>query len=118
MSSRDWPERVRDILGAVHTIQRRLQGVTFERFVNNELLMESVLYQLIIIGEAAANIPNEVKARAPSLPWRAMSDMRNIVAHEYFRVEMGIVWETIQTNLPPLVEPLNALLDTNRDKSE
>lgn len=112
MSSRDWPDRVRDILGAVYTIQRRLQGVSFGRFVDNEILVESVLYQLIIIGEAAANIPDEVKAKAPSLPWREMSDMRNLIAHEYFRVEVQVVWETAQNNLSPLVKPLNTLLAT------
>lgn len=86
--------------------------------MTNDVLVESVLYKLIVIGEAATNIPSAIKVETPELPWRKMSDMRNIVAHEYFRVEMGIVWETVHTNLPPLVEPLNALLDTDRDKSE
>ncbi|MDB9526001.1 DUF86 domain-containing protein [Oscillatoria sp. CS-180] len=118
MSSRDWQQRVQDILTAIDSIQNRLQGLSFEDFVTNDVLVESVLYQLIVIGEAAINIPSAVKAENPKLPWRKMSDMRNIMAHEYFRVEMGIVWETVQTNLPPLIEPLNALLDIDHERKE
>lgn len=110
MSSRDWPQRVQDILTAIATVQARLNGLSFEAFVADKVLVESVLYKLIVIGEAAANIPTAIKEENPELPWRKMSDMRNIVAHEYFRVEVGTVWETAQDNLPPLVEPLTGLL--------
>ncbi len=110
MSSRDWYKRIQDILSAVESIQQRLEGESFESFSANDVLVESVLYKFIVIGEAASNIPKETKAQMPDLPWREMSDMRNIVAHEYFRVDKTIVWETAQENLPPLVDLLKALL--------
>lgn len=111
MSSRDWMLRVQDILDAIETIQQRLNGLSFESFASNDVIVESVLYRFIVIGEASANIPNEIKALASDLPWRQMNDMRNIMAHEYFQVKIDIVWETTQENLPPLVEPLKALLE-------
>lgn len=114
MSSRGWMLRVQDILNAIDVIQQRLQGLNLETFASNEIVVESVLYKFIVIGEASANIPNEIKVLAPELPWRQMSDMRNIMAHEYFQVKVEIVWETARENLPPLVEPLKGLLETYR----
>lgn len=110
MSSRDWRSRVQDILVAIETVQQRIQGLDFQAFEGNPVLVESVIYQLIIIGEAAANIPPEIKQQAPELPWRQMTNMRNIMAHAYFRVEQSIVWETACNNLTPLIQPLRNLL--------
>jgi uncharacterized protein with HEPN domain len=110
MSSRDWRSRVQDILIAIETIQRRIDGLDFQTFESTPILVESVIYQLIVIGEAAANIPPDIKQQAPELPWRQMTDMRNIMAHAYFRVEQNIVWETACNNLMPLIQPLHNLL--------
>ena len=110
MSSRDWRSRVQDILVAIETVQQRIQGLDFQAFEGNPVLVESVIYQLIIIGEAAANIPPEIKQQAPELPWRQMTNMRNIMAHAYFRVEQSIVWETACNNMTPLIQPLRNLL--------
>ncbi|PSN13310.1 DUF86 domain-containing protein [filamentous cyanobacterium CCT1] len=95
---------------AIETIQQRIQGLDFHAFENNPILVESVIYQLIVIGEAAANIPQDIKQQAPELPWRQMIDMRNVMAHAYFRVERDIVWETACNNLTPSVQPLRDLL--------
>ncbi|TVP65680.1 MAG: DUF86 domain-containing protein [Leptolyngbya sp. LCM1.Bin17] len=95
---------------AIETIQTRIQGLDFPAFECDSILVESVIYQLIIIGEAAANVPTEVKQRSPELPWRQMTDMRNIMTHAYFRVERDIVWETACNNLTLLIGPLRNLL--------
>ncbi|WP_026072590.1 DUF86 domain-containing protein [Nodosilinea nodulosa] len=110
MSSRNWRSRVQDILGVIETIQQRINGLDFRAFEGNPILVESVIYQLIVIGEAAANIPPDIKQQVPELPWRQMTDMRNIMAHAYFRVERRIVWETACNNLLPLIQPLHHLL--------
>lgn len=110
MSSRGWQLRVQDILNAIDLIQQRLDSLDFETFSINTVLAESIVYQFIVIGEASANIPDNIKTLAPELPWRQMTDMRNMMAHEYFRVNLTIVWETAQNNLPALVEPLKKLL--------
>lgn len=109
MSSRSAKERIQDILNAIDTIQRRTAGMGFEEFSQNETILKAVLYDLIVIGEAAINIPTDVQTLAPELPWRLMSDMRNIMAHEYFQVNLRITWSTIQNNLPPLIHPLQHL---------
>jgi uncharacterized protein with HEPN domain len=109
MSSRSAKEHIRDILNAIDGIQTRTAGMSFEEFSQNETIVKAVLYDLIVIGEAAINIPTDVQALASELPWRLMSDMRNIMAHEYFQVNLRITWSTIQNNLPPLIDPLQQL---------
>lgn len=61
MSSRDWQLRIQDILKAINSIQKRTEGMSFEQFVENETVIKAVLYDFIVIGEAANNIPTEVK---------------------------------------------------------
>ncbi len=84
MSSRSAKERIQDILNAIDSIQCRTTGTSFDQFSQDETIVKAVLYDLIVIGEASINIPADVQALAPELPWRLMSDMRNIMAHEYF----------------------------------
>ncbi|MGK7935165.1 MAG: DUF86 domain-containing protein [Xenococcaceae cyanobacterium] len=93
MSYRDWQLRIQDILKAIDSIQKRTEGMSFEKFVENETVIKAVLYDFIVIGEAASNIPTEVKANNSDIPWRQMSAMRNIVAHEYFQVSLKITLE-------------------------
>lgn len=109
MSSRFAKERIQDILNAIDSIQTRTASMSFDQFSQNETIVKAVLYDLIVIGEASINIPADVQALVPELPWRLMSDMRNIMAHEYFQVNLRITWSTIQNNLPPLIHPLQQL---------
>lgn len=97
MSSRSASARIQDILDAIQSIQSRTANLSFDEFSQDETLVKAVLYDLIVIGEAAINIPPDVQALAPDLPWRLMSDMRNIMAHEYFQVNLRVTWSTIQT---------------------
>lgn len=109
MSSRSALARIQDILDAIQSIQDKTGDLNFEHFQRDETLIKAVLYDLIVIGEAANNVPDDIQALAPETPWRLMSDMRNIVAHEYFRVNLRITWSTIQRNLQPLIAPLQQL---------
>lgn len=110
MSSRTVKERIQDILNAIDSIQSEIGNIDFIEFSDNEILVKAILYDLIIIGEAASNIPREVKSLSPEVPWRLMSDMRNIIAHEYFQVNLQITWKTIYNELPSIIEPLRQLL--------
>jgi uncharacterized protein with HEPN domain len=92
--------------------------MTFEQFCADQRTAEAVQFNFIVIGEAARNIPDDVVARHPELPWREMRGLRNVVAHGYFHVSLAILWQTITTDLAPLVEPLQALLDGERAKAE
>ena len=106
MPSRDWKSRITDILQAVQNIEQFTQEMTFEEFRKNKMVVQSVLYNFVIIGEASANIPDEIQSLDPTIPWRKMNDMRNVMAHEYFQVNLSIVWQTIHRNLPPILPKL------------
>ena len=110
MSSKPDSKRIQDILSSIISIQKRLSGLDFEQFCENETVQKAVLYDLIIIGEAAKNISPETQQKAPDIPWQLMGDMRNIMAHEYFQVNLRLTWSTIKNNLPKIVEPLQELL--------
>lgn len=111
MPSRNWRLRIQDILQSVAGMERRTAGMIFEEFQTNETIAKAVFYDFGIIGEAARNIPAEIQSRYPQIPWRLMGDMRNILAHEYFQVNLRLFWNAIQNDLPLLVLQLQDLLE-------
>jgi uncharacterized protein with HEPN domain len=98
-----------DILNAARRMLRYTSTLTEEEFLQNELVQDAVVRQLIILGEAARRISQETKDAHPKVPWGDIAGMRNRLIHEYFRVDLGKVWDTIKNDLPrliPLIEPL------------
>ena len=86
MPLRDWKLRIRDILDAISAALCYTEGMKYEAFVNDRKTMDAVLLNLIVIGEAACNVPDEIVSTYFDIPWRDMRDMRNFVIHEYFGV--------------------------------
>jgi uncharacterized protein with HEPN domain len=111
VSSRQWQDRVRDILEAIEEITRFTEDLEEQAFSEDPKTRKAVLADFAIIGEAAGAVPEEVRSAHPTVPWRSMRAMRNLVIHAYFQVEATIVWETIQRDLPPLAAQLRAVLD-------
>ena len=117
MSSRKWLLRVRDILTAIAGIQKSTANMTFEKFAAEETIVKAVLYDFIVMGEAARNIPTEVQSCYPQIPWLPMGDMRNVMTHEYFLVDLEIVWDSIQNDLPLLASQLDLWeRESNKEK--
>ena len=110
MSPRDWKERVRDILKAIAEIQEFTKGMDFETFQADEKTIRAVEMNLIIIGEAAGQIPDEIQEEHAQIPWSLMRAMRNRMAHVYFSVDEKLLWETVTQDLNPLVPSLEATL--------
>lgn len=86
----------------------------YETFRADPKTVHAVERNLEIIGEATANLPDDLLTRYPQVPWRRMRGLRNILAHEYFGVDLRIIWKTVQEDLPPLVPQLQRILDENR----
>lgn len=102
---------VEDIRKAVERAQNRLIGMTVESFLSDEKTIESVLFNFAVIGEAASKIPKAIREKNDHIPWQKMIGMRNVVIHEYFRIDFEILWNTIHQDLPtviPLLEELAA----------
>ena len=107
-SQRDWPQRAIDIVEAVAKIQRYTAGLDYDGFAVNDLIVDAVIRNLAIVGEAARHAPPEVTQAHPEIPWRLMQRMRNILVHRYASVDLAIVWDTIQSDLPALIAALAA----------
>jgi uncharacterized protein with HEPN domain len=89
-----------DILESINRIDNYTRGVDYDSFSRNQMLIDAVIRNLEVIGEASGNVPEEVRERHNEIPWRKMIGLRNILIHEYFGVDESIVWEVIKTNLP------------------
>ena len=109
MSPRNWQERIDDILDAVDEVERFIDGMSFEQFAQDTKTIYAVSFAIATIGEAAGDIGPDIKLRHPDVPWGQMQAMRNVVIHQYFRIELTILWDTATANLPTLIEPLRRL---------
>jgi uncharacterized protein with HEPN domain len=74
--------------------------MAFAEFDQDAKTIKAVLYNLAIIGEAVSRLMPEVESLYPEIPWIDIRAIRNVIVHEYFRVDLSIIWETIQTDLP------------------
>ena len=110
MPPRDWRQRFADILEAVRRIQAYTADLSLETFAGNQLVVDAVIRNLTVIGEAARSVPADVEAQHPELPWLEMRGMRNLVVHEYFGVDAAVVWHTVRDDLPGLVPLLEQAL--------
>lgn len=110
MPAREWKFRIEDILEALDDIDQMTKGMTYGTFCADNKTVKAVLYNMAVIGEAARHVPPDFRALHPEISWREMGDMRNVVIHEYFGVDLEILWETIQHELPPLMPLLQKML--------
>lgn len=102
MSKRTPKLYLQDILTSVNNIEEYVQEMTQEVFVNDKKTIDAVVRNLEIIGQAARNIPSEITAKYPEIPWKEMVSMRNKVLHEYFGIDLDILWKTIKEDIPRL----------------
>jgi uncharacterized protein with HEPN domain len=93
---RDSAFRIQDILEAIAKIQRVVSGMDFETFENDEEVMDAVVHNLTVIGEAANHIPPAITGGHPEIPWRQMIDLRNFTVHAYWNLRPSVIWDTIQ----------------------
>lgn len=108
-SSRDWILRIRDILDSIAKIEQYTQNMTLLEFRKNDLVIDAVVRNFEIIGEASKCIPVSVQHAYPHIPWKQMVEMRNFLIHEYSGVDLSIVWQTAQKHLPDLKHKLSAI---------
>lgn len=104
--SRSYRLFLRDMLEACEKVMRYTEGLDFDTFVRNELVYDAVLRNLEVLGEAAKKVPDPVRARYPSVEWRAIAGLRDVLAHAYFALDDATLWDIVAQKVPALVEAL------------
>jgi uncharacterized protein with HEPN domain len=83
--------RVQDTLGAIASVQEDIAGIPFEEFASDQRRLRSVAFCLVVLGEAAASLPDAIQSLALDVPWPLLRGMRTRIVHEYFHVDAEIV---------------------------
>ena len=101
---------IKHILEAAEKAIDFLSGHTREDLEADEKLALSIIRLLEIVGEAASQVSEDYRVRYPDIPWKNMVALRNRLIHGYFDVDLDIVWDTVKSDLPPVVRQLRQLL--------
>jgi uncharacterized protein with HEPN domain len=104
------PIRVQHMLEAGQKVLSFTEGKTKETFLTDELLQLAVIRLIEILGEAASQVTDTTRQRFPEIAWQDAAGMRNHVAHRYFNIDLGRVWDTVQADIPGLVHRLPHVL--------
>jgi uncharacterized protein with HEPN domain len=102
-----------EIPGAIQ-LRRSLPAGSVMTSTNDRLLLFGVVHAIEVIGEAAVKVSEETRAAAPGVPWSAIVAMRNRLAHGYFDIDAGIVWQTAVAEVPDILPALRSLIGDMR----
>lgn len=107
---RDHALYLKDILAAIDRIEEFVTGMDLEAFQADDKTSSAVLRKFEIIGEAAKQIPDEMRRQYLAVPWKEMSGMRDKLIHSYFGVDYPLVWATVKRRLPQVAGEIRKIL--------
>lgn len=111
MSKRDWKILFEDIIESINKIENYIKDISFEDFSQSPLIIDAVVRNIEVIGEASKNIPAEIQNQFTDIPWQKIKGIRNRIVHEYFAVDISIIWFIITSELDPLKNVLTKHLN-------
>lgn len=109
MPEREFVDYLKDLLDAMDKAQDFATGLDYETFKDDDKTLFAVVRALEIVGEAVKHIPDSVRKENPSIPWKDMAGMRDILIHDYFGVDSQTIWLTVTGKIPqikPLIEKM------------
>lgn len=106
-----------DIMEATQAIAEFVQGQDESDFNQDAKTQSAVIQKLIVIGEAAARLPQDFKDRYPQIEWRDVVAFRNILVHAYFSIKLAIIWRTVQDEVPMLRQKVAEIMEQERENS-
>lgn len=99
------------ILESIELIENHTKAISKEKFFKNITVQDAVVRRIEIIGEAVKNLPSDYKRKHPEVEWREITGMRDKLIHEYFGVNLNVVWRTIKKDIPQLKKQISKLLE-------
>ena len=107
---RDYKVYLDDILEAATKIRDYTKGLTLEGLKGDAKTLDAVVRNLEIIGEAAKKVPEEIRRGCPDVEWKRIAGLRDMLIHEYFGIDVNIVWDIIRNRLSPLERQIKKIL--------
>lgn len=98
------------IRDAIEAIERYTENIDFKMLENDVMRQDAIVREFEILGEAAKNVSAKMRNAYNEVPWQKMSDMRNKLTHEYFDVDLDVVWKTIRDDLPELKKQIQKII--------
>mgnify|MGYP001165998402 CR=1 FL=1 len=114
--TRDISLYLSDILANMTEARNFIGSMTYDEFTADRKTSYAVVRCLEIIGEATKNVPEEIRALRPAVPWKLMAGMRDKCIHAYFGVKFKTVWEAVKTEIPPIEPLIASLLEDLKNK--
>ena len=114
---REYVDYLRDILDAIEKAEQFVEGMDFDRFSSDYKTRFAVNRALEIIGEASKKLPETVKRQNPGLPWREIAGIRDILIHEYFGLNLQVIWKTLKEDFPKLKPVIAEMLEKATQQS-
>ena len=107
---RDYKVYLEDILEAIGKVSRYTVGLSQEAFSGDEKTLDAVVRNLEVIGEAIKKVPGKIRSKYPEVEWKKIAGLRDILMHEYFGIDVDIIWDIVQNKLPVLEKQVNLIL--------
>ena len=114
--SRSQKQYLLDILTAMNDARRFVEDLTFEELEGDQRTQYALQRTFEIIGEAAKQIDDSVRERHSHIPWRGMAGMRDMIVHEYFAVNLEVVWDTVHEDFPRVYSDLQKAYEALPDE--
>ncbi len=112
---RDATQSLRDIERFCYRVLDCSAGLDQFAFVRARDLYESSMWNLVLIGEAASNVPSPFKSAHPQIPWRLMTGARNVFIHQFWKIDNDVVWDIVTNHVPRLLDDLRPILKRAED---
>jgi len=109
MSKRSIDLLLNDILESIDKVEQYTRGMSFDTFSNDQKSVDAVVRNLEIIGEAANRLPDDFKERHSNVEWHKVVGLRNRIIHEYFGIDLQIIWQIVHADLPELRQTLSRI---------
>ncbi len=109
--TRDERQRLEDIRDALEAIERHMARAGNDGTAQEDsMLRDALLFQFVVLGEALKNLSDETRRAAPEVPWTSVAGLRDLIAHEYFRIEMSRIVDVVESDIPQLSMAIHRLL--------
>jgi uncharacterized protein with HEPN domain len=116
--SRDYDLFLEDIVDSGRFILVEMAGISLDQLRQDRRRRDSLFHNLLVIGEATKQLPEELRQQCPEVNWRGLARLRDLIAHGYFKANLEIIWHDIHTHLPGIVASSSSLLQRLRQTGQ